>query len=182
MDAETCIRERRSVRKFLDQPVPHEVFEKIVELARYAPSWKNSQVARYHVIEDAGLKSAIADNGVLGFGYNTKTIKGAPALVVLTVVEKVCGYEADGSFSTPKEDRWEMFDAGIAAQTFCLAAHLNGVGAVILGIFDENKIASMCNFPKNEKIAALICAGYPAEPKKAAPPRKEVDEILSFDQ
>ncbi len=50
------------------------------------------------------------------------------------------GYEHDGTFSTPQNDRWEVFDAGIATQTFCLAAHAKGVGSVILGIFDEEKI------------------------------------------
>ena len=30
-----------------------------------------------------------------------------------------------------------MFDAGIAAQTFQLAAHECGIGSVVMGIFDE---------------------------------------------
>jgi hypothetical protein len=58
----------------------------------------------------------------------------------MTCVTGRCGYERDGSFSTPKGDRWEMFDAGIAAQTFCLAAHEMGLGTVIMGVFDENKV------------------------------------------
>ena len=38
MDFESCVKERRSVRKFLEKPVSKEIFERIVELARYAPS------------------------------------------------------------------------------------------------------------------------------------------------
>jgi butyrate kinase len=41
-------------------------------------------------------------------------------------VAKRSGYERDGSFSTSKGEGWEMFDAGIATQTFCLAAHEKG--------------------------------------------------------
>lgn len=33
-----------------------------------------------------------------------------------------------------------MFDAGIATQTLCLAAHSKGLGTVILGIYDEEKL------------------------------------------
>lgn len=37
MDAQTCILTRRSVRQFTDQPVPHDLLEKVVSLAAYAP-------------------------------------------------------------------------------------------------------------------------------------------------
>ena len=43
------IKTRRSVRKFEDKKVPHEVLEQIVEAAAFAPSWKNSQTVRYKI-------------------------------------------------------------------------------------------------------------------------------------
>ena len=181
MDFESCVKERRSVRKFLEKPVSKEIFERIVELARYAPSWKNTQVARYHVIENAALRARVASDCVMGFEFNAKTINRAAALVVLTAVEKVSGYEKDGAYSTPKEDRWEVFDAGIAAQTFCLAAYEQGVGSVILGIFDEDKVSEVCGLPADEKVMALIAVGYPEESAKAAPARKPVTGLLTFD-
>ena len=90
------------------------------------------------------------------------------------------GYDKDGSFSTSQQDRWEMFDAGIATQTFCLAAHLKGVGSVILGVFDEEKIRQYIDIPENEKVTNLIAIGYPLDQPKSAPPRKSVEEISSF--
>lgn len=181
MDFESCIKERRSIRKFSERPVAKETFEQIVGLASYAPSWKNTQVARYHVITAPVLKEQVATECVMGFEFNAKTITRAPALVVLTTVEKVSGYEKDGSFSTAKEDRWEVFDAGIAAQTFCLSAWAEGVGTVILGIFDEQKVHEVCSLPHGEKVMALIAAGYPADAPKAAPARKPAAELLTFD-
>ncbi|MBQ1741404.1 MAG: nitroreductase family protein, partial [Erysipelotrichaceae bacterium] len=83
----------------------------------------------------------------------------------------------DGSFTTSKEDRWEMFDAGIASQTFCLAAHDMGVGSVILGIFDEEKVAKSISLPEGEKVAALIPIGYPDQ-ECVAPKRKTTDELM----
>lgn len=179
MEAIECIKTRRSIRKFTEEAVSHEVMEEIVGVAAYAPSWKNTQVARYIVIEDAGKKSAIAKDCVLGFEYNSKTIEGAPALVVVTMVKNRSGYERDGSYTTSKEDRWEMFDAGIATQTFCLAAHEKGLGTVIMGIFDEAKIEEVIDIPEGQHVAALIAIGHPAITPEA-PKRKEVSELVSY--
>ena len=179
MEAMECIKTRRSCRKFQDEAVPHEVLEEVVGVAAYAPSWKNTQITRYIVVEDRDKIQKIANDCVLGFEYNTKTISRCPALVVVTMVKNRSGYEKDGSYTTSKEDRWEMFDAGIATQTFCLAAHEKGLGSVIMGIFDEDKIAEVITIPENQKVAALVAIGYPAfQPE--APLRKEVSELLSF--
>ena len=134
MNTIDCIKSRRSVRKFTEEKVPHEVLEQLVELARWAPSWKNTQIARYVAVEDEALKNRIAEEATIP--WNEGIIKGAPVLMVMTYVEKRCGYERDGSFSTSKGDRWQNFDCGIAAATFELAAHELG-----LGIFEEEKAA-----------------------------------------
>lgn len=180
MKVEECIKSRRSVRKFSEQNITNEIISEIVDLARFAPSWKNTQVTRYHVIKNAALKKKIAENCVLGFEFNAKTIMRSNALVVVSTISGVSGYEMDGSYSTSKKDRWEMFDAGIATQTFCLAAHSKGVGSVILGIFDENKIHEYISLPENETVACLIALGYPLGESKSAPPRKESWELLEI--
>ena len=101
------------------------------------------------------------------------------ALVVVTMVKNRSGYERDGSYTTSKEDRWEMFDAGIATQTFCLAAHEKGLGTVIMGIFDEAKIEEVIDIPEGQQVAALIAIGHPAITPEA-PKRKEVSELVSY--
>lgn len=180
MNVNELIRERRSTRKYIEKDVTDEVLNDIVELARFAPSWKNTQVVRYHVVKNAELKQVIADECIPDFPFNTKTISRCKALVVQSVVTGVCGYEPDGSFTTPYGDSWEMYDAGIAAQTFCLAAHSMGVGSVILGIFDRDMIAEKIGLPEGERITSLIALGYPEEGVKKAPPRKEVSELLEI--
>lgn len=179
METLKCIETRRSIRNFKDTPVPHDVIEAIVKAASYAPSWKNTQVARYIVIEDKAIQEKIANDAVLGFSYNTGTITKAAALVVVTTVKGRSGYEKDGSFTTSKEDRWEVFDAGIATQTFCLAAHDMGIGSVIMGIFDDSKVAELIQLEEGQKVAALISIGYPDE-EPAAPKRKAVEELVRF--
>lgn len=176
MNTVDCIKTRRSVRKFTEEKVPHEVLEQLVELSRWAPSWKNTQIARYVAVEDEALKSRIAEEATIP--WNEGIIKGAPVLMVMTYVEKRSGFERDGSFSTTKGDRWQNFDCGVAAATFGLAAHELGLGSVVLGIFDEKKLAELLELPEGMGVACLMPLGYPAE-EPAAPKRKEVADLLS---
>lgn len=179
MDVISCIKERRSVRKFEEKMIPHELIEEIVEAASYAPSWKNTQIVRYIVIEDKAKIEKLAEDSVLGFEYNTKTMKNAAALVLVTMVKGRCGYEKDGSFSTPKGDGWQMFDAGVASQTFCLAAHAKGVGSVIIGVFDEAKVEEVIVIPEGQQLAAIIPIGYPKFAPET-PKRKGVEDLISY--
>ncbi len=179
MEALKCIETRRSIRKFKDERVPRETIEEIVSAAAFAPSWKNTQVTRYIVVEDADTKAKIAEDAVLGFDHNRGIINGAAALVVVTVVHGRSGFERDGSYSTSKEDRWEVFDAGLATQTFCLAAHDKGIGSVILGIFDEQKTAEIIGLDAGQRVAALVAVGY-ADEAPEAPKKKTAKELVSF--
>ena len=72
-----------------------------------------------------------------------------------------------------------MFDAGIAVQTFCLAAHEAGLGTVIMGIWDEDGITELLDLPKDQELAALIAIGHP-DIHPDAPGRKSVDELLTY--
>lgn len=174
-----CIKTRRSIRAFKKDTVSKKTIEQILDAAIMAPSWKNTQICRYTIISDRTKIDYLADNCMMDFTFNQNTLHGAPHLAVISMVEKRCGYERDGSFSTSKEDRWEMFDAGIAAQTFCLAGHDLGIGSVILGIFDEKKVAEAIALPGGQKIAALIAFGY-AEGEVVAPKRKCVEDVSIF--
>ena len=180
METIQAIRSRRSIRKYQQKPVSHEVIEQIVADAAYAPSWKNTQIARYIVVTDKEKKDKLADNCMLGFAYNQKTTHGAPALVVLTMIKERSGYERDGSFSTPLATHWQSFDAGIAAQTFCLSAHALGLGTVIMGIYDPAEVAKVVEIPEGQEVAALIALGHPAQDPQA-PARKDVDTLLRFE-
>ncbi len=178
MDFIEGIKSRRSIRKFTDEAVTKEQIEEIVDIARFAPSWKNSQSVRYLCIMDKAVKDKIAEEAVMNFEWNTTIMKGAPALVLVLTVDKRAGYERDGSASTSKGEHWQSFDAGIAAETFCLAAYGKGLGTVILGVYDEAKVSEIAGVPEGQKVSALIPIGVPAE-EPQAPKRKEVTDLLT---
>ncbi len=179
MELMHCIESRRSIRKFTEEPVSPETLTQIVDVARHAPSWKNSQTAGYIAISDPTLKGAIADQCCSAHPNNTKIIHGCPTLVVVTTQKGICGYNEDGTPTTSKGSGWEMFDAGIATQTFCLAAHDLGLGSVVLGIFEEDKVKSLLELPDDVGVAALIPLGHPAFEARPVP-RKSAADLLTL--
>lgn len=177
MTAKECIVGRRSIRKFTDRSVSHELLEQIIETASFAPSWKNTQIVRYIAVEGE-MKDKLAECTKIWAG-NGAIMNNAPMVVALTVVKGRSGYERDGSFSTGKGDGWQMFDAGVASEAFCLAAFEQGLGSVIMGLYDEADIVKLLEIPENQELIALIAIGYPDQSPEA-PKRKTVADLLSY--
>ena len=97
MELQTCIRTRRSVRQFTDEPVSHAALEQVIALAAWAPSWKNTQISRYMAIEDPEVLQTICAQYVSPF--NARIIGGCKTLIAQTFVKSRSGFERDGSFS-----------------------------------------------------------------------------------
>lgn len=177
MDAITCIKSRRSIRKFKADKISKDMVEDLVLTASYAPSWKNTQTTRYIAIEDEAVKSKIASECCSE--HNASIINSAPLLVATVIVDKRSGFERDGSYSTVRKDNWQAFDNGIATQTFCLAATEKGLGTVIMGLYDLDKTSEIIDVPEGQLLMSLIAVGYPDE-EPAMPKRKTVEELLSY--
>lgn len=177
MIASECITGRRSIRKFTEQPVSHELIEQIVSTASFAPSWKNTQIVRYIAVE--GDKKAALAKCTSIYPGNGLIMEQAPMVIAVTAITGRCGFERDGSFSTPKGTGWQMYDAGVASEAFCLAAYEQGLGTVIMGLFDEEEASKVLELPEGRELVALIPIGYPAEAPNA-PKRKTVQELITF--
>lgn len=177
MIAKDCITGRRSIRQFTDQSVPHELLAQIVETASYAPSWKHTQIVRYIAVEGDMKHKLSACTSI--YPNNGSIMENAPMVIAVTVIKGRCGFERDGSYSTKRGDSWQMFDAGIASEAFCLAAYEQGLGTVIMGLFDQKEASDLLGIPKDKELIALIPIGYPAE-SPVAPKRKSVDDLLSY--
>ncbi len=175
------LKNRRSVRKYKDVIVEREVMDKIFEATRFAPSWANYEIARYTCITDPDKIAALITDGVKGFVYNIKTLKEAKNVMVLSFVKGKSGKLdlTKPEYATAQEGSWEIFDAGIACQTFCLAAHAYGVGTCIMGVIDNDGIAKVANLPEDETVGALIVYGYP-DGDVPTTTRKEVAELVRY--
>lgn len=177
MTAKECITGRRSIRKYADKPVSHDLLAQIVETASYAPSWKHTQIVRYIAVEgETKVKLAQCTSG---HPNNGAIMANAPMVVAVTIIQGRSGFERDGSYTTHRGDSWQMFDAGVASEAFCLAAYEQGLGTVIMGIFDQKEATDLLDIPEGRELVALIAIGYPAE-EPVAPRRKPVEELLSY--
>ncbi|MCR4793107.1 MAG: nitroreductase family protein [Lachnospiraceae bacterium] len=177
METVKCIKERRSVRKFdTSREVSRELIDSVIDVSRFSPSWKNTQVTRYTVLT-GDSKNALADCTNTWAG-NGDIMRSAPMVVALSIVDKRSGYERDGSPSTPLGNGWQMFDCGISAQSFCLAAFDAGLSTVIMGLYDDNA-AEVIGIPEGQILTALIAVGYAAE-DPAAPKRKELSDLVTY--
>lgn len=179
MEAKTMLRERRSVRRFSQEKVSGDIMREIIETSSFAPSWANFQIVRYNVIEDEELKNKISKECYNGNKGNMATLDNATGAVVISYVEGKSGHAPTGEVVTAKKETWSMFDAGISAQQFCLAAYEKGVGTVMQGLFDEKKIAEIIGLPENEIASIVIPYGY-VENHPNTPPRKSIEEIARF--
>ncbi len=52
MDIMKVIKERRSVRKYKKDAIPDGIIADIIDAARVAPSWANTQVCQYIIVKD----------------------------------------------------------------------------------------------------------------------------------
>jgi nitroreductase len=178
MEAFECIVTRRSIRSFTEQPVSEETIKKLLEAVRWAPSWANTQCWEVVVLKERENKEKLA--GMVS--KNNPAIKGikqAPAVFVVCCKKGVSGFKS-GAAVTVRGD-WYMFDAGIACQNLCLAAHALGLGTVHVGSFAHEAVDEFLGLPGDVKSVEIIPVGYPAREGKA-PPRKELGEFCHLER
>src|SRR4030043_1056658 len=136
MELMEAIKGRRSIRKYRNGPVPEEALQAVLEAARLAPSWANTQCWRLIVVRDKETKSKLADTlkGVRPGKLNpaTEAVRSAPVVIAACAERGLSGFRKDESGQnvpgTAKGDWWLMFDVALAMQNMSLAAHALGLG------------------------------------------------------
>ena len=171
------IRTRRSVRSYdPDKSVSREMLEQLVAAASEAPSWKNQQTSRYHVVTSpemlAGVKSCL-------LSQNQTTVRDAPALIVTTFVKGVVGFNNDGTPTNELGDGWGIYDLGLHNALLLLKATDLGLDSIVLGLRDAGAIRTLLGIPQEEVIVSVIGIGCRSRDFNR-PPRKEVADIAKF--
>jgi nitroreductase len=178
MEVTEAIKNRRSIRKFKPDSVPEEILNTLLEAIRWAPSWFNTQCCEVVIVKDSNLKSKL-EKTLSKDNLALSSMKEAPVIVVLCAKREISGYDK-GKPMTEKGD-WLMFDAGLAMQTLCLAAHNLGLGTVIIGAFDHQRVAEILQAPKNVDVVAMTPLGYSATEGNRLK-RKEISQFISYNK
>ncbi len=162
------IRNRRSVRKYKDKPIPEEALLRVLEAARLAPSGSNLQPWKFIIVKDKTLKEKLAQASARQF-----FMAEAPIIIV------GCGFPDNCYARMGRYMKSWSVDVTIALDHLILQAQEEGLGTCWIGAFEEEEIKEIRNVPEGVKILALTPLGYPGE----IPPfrgRKSLDEIISY--
>jgi len=182
MDVMEAIKTRRSIRKYKATPVDDKSIELVLEAARWAPSWKNTQCWRFIVVRDTKIKAELADTLWIKSpsvrNSSTDAIRKAPVVIVACAELGKSGYR-EGKVATDKGDYWYMFDVALAMHNLVLAAHSLGLGTVHVGGFDAKEVARILKVPFC--VVSMTPLGYPDE-EPSVTPRKELSEIVFYDR
>jgi len=173
MELFEAIRNRRSIRKYhSDKPVSDEMIDELIDVARWAPSWANTQCVRYLVVRDPDRRNKLAET-LSPKNPAAKAFRAAPVVVAFVSALERSGYYK-GKASDDKA--WHLFDTGLAVQNFCLAAHAMGLATVICGAMDYHAAEKLLGVPSSHQVIAMIPLGYAAK-EASAPARKDLSGL-----
>lgn len=171
MDIFQVIRDRRSIRKYVNKEVEQEKVDQVLDAARLAPSWKNMQCWRFLVIRDEVNRDLLLE-AVPDENPGKKALAVAPVTIMLCADPR----EYDVENGIP----YYVADGAIAFEHLCLAAHALGLGTCWIGWYDEAKIKEAFSIPDPIRVIGFTPLGYPDQEPKPRP-RKSLDDIVHYD-
>ncbi len=179
MDFNNLIEARRSMRAFdPNKKISKEQIEQLIYSAIQAPSWKNSQTARYHCIISQDKIESFKKECLPEF--NAKNCTGASALIVATFVTNRAGFDKETASPVNElGNGWGIYDLGLQNENLILKAKDMGIDTLIMGIRNEVKIKETLDIPLDECIVSVIALGYGTK-EAIKPKRKEPQDILKF--
>ena len=153
-DKTSFLRSLRAVRNFLPDPVPEEVVDDILRVARWSGSAGNKQPWEIVVVRSRETLAALAD--VEGYAGH---LARAPLGMILVMA---------GDRTTQ-----EAYDEGRLTERIMLAAWAHGVGSGIGWIVGSGRDAAkdILGIPQEKTVRTTISLGYPDESSRR--PRKD---------
>ncbi len=165
MEVRKAIRERRSVRRFLEKEVEDKKVRDIIDAAQWAPSACNKQMWEFVVVRKEDVKRKLADSAKA-----SAFIKNAPVAIYVL-------YRKDVN----SEFQANVQSASAAIQNMLLAAHDIGLGAVwVADCGNRERVRDILGIPDSLLVVAAVFIGYPAA-VPPAPKRRDMKDIMHAD-
>ncbi len=173
------VKNRRSIRRYLEKPVEREKILTCIEAARLAPSADNVQPWRFLIIDDPELKSQLAKEVFSGIYYISKFAAKAPVLIMilarLDIIANRIGKQIQNI-------HFYLIDIGIAGEHLVLQAEELGLGTCWIGWFNSRKARKFLKIPRKYKIVSLMAVGYYEKRPPKEKKRKKLEEIVWFNR
>ena len=167
MDVEDAIRSRRTHKAFAPEPLPRELLDELLEIARWAPNHHLTNPWRFRVLGPdalARLKQAAGPEAA-------SKLDRAPTLVVATSV-------ASGE---PVQDQEDLCATACAVYAVLLAAHNRGLAGYwrTPGVLRTADGLDALRIPPAEQFVALIHLGWPRQ-EKQPPERLPPADVVTY--
>lgn len=171
MDFYDVIKQRKSVRSYMEDPIPEESLARMMEAVSLAPSACNCQPFRFVVVFNAAIRAKITAC------YGRDWLGLAPAIVLAV------GCDAEAWKRPGSQQPITETDLSIAFEHFVLAAAAESLSTCWVCAFDESRLSSLFNLAPGERILALTPLGFalPAECVKNRPNRKPLSALFSIE-
>jgi nitroreductase len=199
MDLFDAIRERKSIRRFKQTPVPDDDIKKIIEAGRWAPSANNTQLWSFLAIKDRAVLKQMAEavramiDRMMPFAESEKqaqrlaAYKGnyytffehAPAVIAHRSAAGPDGYSAaDIKKLRPLPG---LQSVAAAVQNMLLAIHALGYGSCWMTgpLVAQEAFEPLLGYGKEKSIVALLPVGVPDE-KAGARSREPLEDIFKI--
>jgi len=184
------LRSRRSIRRYQDKPVEKEKIQRLIEVARYAPTGSNSQLVEWLVVDD---KSKIKSIAGLTIDYFRRILREDPqAMAIASLPRAVAAWEAGYDTvlrhapalivaSAPKEAFNGMVDVTLALCYLDLMAPTLGLGTCWAGLLQSAlrfspSIKEALGVPAEHPHHYPMMLGYP-KPKYYRLPERKLPKI-----
>jgi nitroreductase len=172
MEFDQVVRKRRMTRNYSAEPVPAEVLERMLDLARRGPSAGYTQGLNFVVVTRPELRQAIAkvsgEEGYVAGGFDP-FISWAPVLVVACTSEAAYHrryQEPDKIAEDGTEIEWTVpywyMDIGCAVMILLLAAVDEGLAAGFVGVTNMQGLRELLGIPEEVIPVGVVTIGYPA--------------------
>ena len=156
MELQQVLKERRTVRRFSQLPIPEEELRALLDAGRLASCARNDQRLRYVVVRTPDLVGKVF-NFTAWAGSVAPRRKPVPGVTAPTAFIVVTGKKEDA------DSPLLQTDCGAAIQTIQLAAWERGIGCCWMGAIDRQKIHALLELPGECAILYIIALGYAAE-------------------
>jgi len=171
------MRNRRSIRRFLETPVDREKIMVCLEAALLAPSADNVRPWRFLVVDEPELKSKLCAAAFSGIFSFSKFAAQAPVMIVMLDRPD---FKVGTLGKMIRRVAFDMIDIGIAGEHIVLQAEELGLASCWIGWFNEKKLRKALKIPRKYKIVALLPLGYAKSRPSRSPARKSIEEVAWF--
>jgi nitroreductase len=167
MDVEQAIRSRRTHKAFAPEPVPRELLDQLLDLARWAPNHHLTNPWRFRVLGPAAL-AALKEAAGPEAGAK---LDRAPTLVAVTARRN----------PDPVGDEEDLCAAACATYVVLLAAHSRGLAGYwrTPEVLRSEAGRAALSIPEDERFVALIHLGW-ARGEKPPPERAPQAEVVIY--